>query len=207
MGLYSRYILPTVISCGCSAPAISVHRRRLVPRAEGVVLELGMGSGLNLPFYDPAKVAKVYGLEPDCGMLAKAARRAAKAPVRVRVLKETAETVSLPDQSVDTVLATFCMCTIPDAPAALRGARRVLKAGGRLLFCEHGRAPEDHVFRRQQKVEPVWKRIFGGCHLTRDIPTLIREAGFEIEDKRLSVALHYRNADAAAAMAMCARFE
>jgi ubiquinone/menaquinone biosynthesis C-methylase UbiE len=182
MGFYARYILPTVVSCGCSAPGITEQRRALVPQAEGVVLELGMGSGLNLRFYDPTKVAKVYGLEPDCGMLAKACRRTAQAPCRVRVLRETAETVSLPDESIDSVVVTFALCTIPDVPAALRGVRRVLKPGGRLLFCEHGRSPEAAVFLQQQRIEPVWKRVFGGCHLTRDIPEMIREAGFDIAD-------------------------
>lgn len=182
MGLYSRYIMPTVVSCGCRAPPISAQRRKLVPQAEGVVLELGMGSGLNLPLYDPEKVAKVYGLEPDCHMLAKACGRASHAPVRVRVLKEKAEDLSLPDESVDTVLVTFAMCTIPDVPAALGAARRVLKPGGRLLFCEHGRSPDAEVFRRQQRLEPVWMRLFGGCHLTRDIPALVGQAGFHMED-------------------------
>jgi SAM-dependent methyltransferase len=182
MGLYSRYIMPTVVSCGCRAPPVAEQRRKVVPRAEGVVLELGMGSGLNLPFYDPEKVAKVYGLEPDCQMLAKACSRCSNAPVRVRVLKERAEDLSLPDESVDTVLVTFAMCTIPDVPAALGAVRRVLKPGGRLLFCEHGRAPDAEVFRRQQRIEPVWKRLFGGCHLTRDIPVLLRDSGFRVEE-------------------------
>jgi ubiquinone/menaquinone biosynthesis C-methylase UbiE len=182
VGLYSRYILPTVISCGCSMPPIAEQRRALVPQAKGVVLELGMGSGLNLPFYDPCKVTKIYGLEPDRGMLGKARRRTCAAPCRVRVLAEMAESCSLPDASVDTVVVTFAMCTIPDVPAALQGVRRVLKPGGRLLFCEHGRAPDPEVLRRQEQIEPLWKRVFGGCHLTRDIPDLIRQAGFVIED-------------------------
>jgi ubiquinone/menaquinone biosynthesis C-methylase UbiE len=182
MGFYSRFILPTVISCGCSAPPITEQRRKLLPRAEGVVLELGIGSGLNLPLYDPQKVVKVYGLEPDSAMRAKACTRAARAPVRVRVLQEPAEEMSLPDQSVDTVVVTFAMCTIPDVPTALRGVRRVLKPGGRLLFCEHGRAPDAAVFRRQQRLEPLWMRLFGGCHLTRDIPRLLQDAGFGLQD-------------------------
>lgn len=182
MGFYSRHILPTVISCGCSLPSIAEQRRWLVPRAEGVVLELGLGSGLNLGFYDRSKVTRVYGLEPEPLMLRKAQARAAKAPVPVTVLPEMAETVSLPDRSVDTVLVTFTLCTIPDVVTALRGARRVLKPRGRLLFCEHGRAPDPAVFHRQTKLEPVWKRIFGGCHLTRDIPGLIGDAGFTMQD-------------------------
>ena len=182
MGFYSRYIMPTVVSCGCSLPPITEQRRKLLPRAQGVVLELGMGSGLNMPLYDPKKVVKVYGLEPDGAMRAKACKRAARAPVRVRVLCETAEEVSLPDQSVDTVVVTFAMCTIPDVPMALSGARRVLKPGGRLLFCEHGRAPDPDVYQRQQRLEPVWMRLFGGCHLTRDIPQLVQDAGFRLQD-------------------------
>ena len=113
-------------------------------------------------------------------MLFRSRRRAAAAPVPVDVLPEMAETVSLGDRSVDTVLVTFALCTIPDVSAALLGARRVLKPGGRLLFCEHGRSPEPDMLRRQQKIEPLWKRIFGGCHLTRDIPALVCDAGFEI---------------------------
>jgi ubiquinone/menaquinone biosynthesis C-methylase UbiE len=182
MGFYSRHIMPTVVSCGCSLPMITDLRRAVVPRASGVVLELGIGSGLNLALYDPAKVERIYGLEPDPAMLAKARRRTARSAVPVTVLAETAETVSLPDGSVDTVVVTFAMCTIPDVAAALSGARRVLKPGGRLLFCEHGKSPEPDVFRRQTQLDPLWGRIFGGCHLTRDIPALIGAAGFRIDD-------------------------
>jgi ubiquinone/menaquinone biosynthesis C-methylase UbiE len=182
MGFYSRHILPTVISCGCGMPMIADQRRKLVPRASGVVLELGMGAGHNLGFYDPARVSRVYGLEPDPGMLAKARRRVETAPVPVTLVPETAEALSLPDASVDTVLVTFAMCTIPDVVSALTGARRALRRGGRLFFCEHGCSPEPEVFRLQTRIEPVWKRVFGGCHLTRDIPALVRQAGFAIED-------------------------
>ena len=181
MGFYSRHVLPAIISCGCGVPSIMAERRKLVPRAQGVVLELGIGSGLNLGLYDPTRVRRVFGLEPEPAMLARASRRAARAPVPVTLLPEPAETVSLDDASVDTVLVTFCLCTIPDVAAALGGARRVLKPGGRLLFCEHGRAPDPEVFRRQAKIEPLWKKVFGGCHLTRDIPALLQAAGFSVE--------------------------
>lgn len=182
MGFYSRHIMPAIVACGCSMPPIAKLRRAVVPRAEGVVLELGLGSGLNLPLYDAAKVACVYGLEPDAAMLAKSRRRAANAPVPVTVLPEGAEAVSLDGGSIDTVLVTFSLCTIPDVAAALSEARRVLRPGGRLLFCEHGRSPDPAVFRRQTKIEPTWKKLFGGCHLTRDTPALIRAAGFSIAD-------------------------
>lgn len=181
MGFYARHILPTIISCGCQAPPITRLRRSLVPQARGVVLELGLGSGLNLALYDPAKVSRVFGLEPESAMLAKAERRAARAPVPVTVLAEGAEAVSLGGQSVDTVLVTFSLCTIPDVAGALREARRVLRPDGRLLFCEHGRSPDAALFRRQAWIEPTWKRVFGGCHLTRDIPALVVDAGFAID--------------------------
>jgi len=180
MGAYARWVLPNLISCACGAPGLAAQRRRLVPQAEGVVLELGLGSGLNLPYYDPARVTRVYGLEPEAGMLIKARRHAADAPVPVEVLAETAEALSLPDASVDTVLVTFSLCTIPDVAAALTGARRVLRPGGRFLFCEHGAAPDPKVRRLQARLDPLWGRVFGGCRLTRDIPALIRDAGFNV---------------------------
>jgi ubiquinone/menaquinone biosynthesis C-methylase UbiE len=182
VGFYSRYLLPPLISCGCGAKPIAEQRSRIVPRAEGVVLELGMGSGHNLRFYDPDKVSRVYGLEPEAGMLARARSRVADAPVPVTVLPERAEEMSLAAGSVDTVVVTFALCTIPDVVTALGAARRAMRPGGRLLFCEHGCSPEPEVFRWQERLDPLWGRLFGGCHLTRDIPALIRQAGFAIAD-------------------------
>jgi ubiquinone/menaquinone biosynthesis C-methylase UbiE len=155
-----------------------------VPKAHGVVLELGFGSGLNLPFYDPARVTRVIALEPSEGMLVRARKAASEAPngVQVDILPETAEALSIPDASVDTVLVTYSLCTIPDPHAALEGARRALKPGGKLLFCEHGLAPDEKIARTQRRLDPLWSKIAGGCHLSRDIPALIRAAGFVIED-------------------------
>lgn len=181
MGVYDRYVLPFVINCACGAKPISYQRRKIVPRAEGVVLELGFGSGLNLPYYDAAKVSRVFALEPEEGMLVRARRVSRQARVPVEILPERAEQISLPPASVDTVLVTYALCTIPHAVAALVGARRVLKPGGKLLFCEHGRAPDEPVRRQQRAIEPVWKRIAGGCHLNRDIPGLITDGGYRIE--------------------------
>jgi ubiquinone/menaquinone biosynthesis C-methylase UbiE len=182
MGFYARHILPVVINCACGAKPIRYQRRKIVPRAEGVVLELGFGSGLNLPYYDAARVSRVYALEPEEGMLARARKVAAKAPVPVEILAERAEEISLPPASVDMVLVTYALCTIPDPVAALEGARRVLKPGGKLLFCEHGLAPDEEVQRSQRSVEPIWKRIAGGCHLSRNIPVLVAQGGFHIDD-------------------------
>jgi SAM-dependent methyltransferase len=181
MGFYDRYIVPPLIGLACGAKPIRKQREKVVPRAEGVVLELGFGGGLNLPFYDRSKVRKLFALEPAPGMLARARKVASASDLPVEILAETAETLSLPAASVDTVLVTYSLCTIPDAIAALQGARRALRPGGRLLFCEHGRAPDEAVRRTQSGIEPVWKVIGGGCHLTRDIPSIVSGGGFEIE--------------------------
>lgn len=181
MGFYDRYIVPPLISLACGAKPIGKQRAKVVPLAQGVVLELGFGSGLNLPHYDRARVTRLYALEPAPGMLARARKAAAKSDLAVEILAETAEALTLPAASVDTVLVTYSLCTIPDGVAALAGARRALKPGGRLLFCEHGRAPDEAVRRSQGRIEPFWRVIGGGCHLTRDIPALIKDGGFEIE--------------------------
>jgi len=181
MGFYERYIVPPLIGLACGAKPIRKQREKIVPLAEGVVLELGFGSGLNLPHYNLARVSKIFALEPSEGMLKRARRAAAASGAPVEILAETAEALSLGAASVDTVLVTFSLCTIPDAHAALEGARRALRPGGRLLFCGHGLAPDPAIARTQAKIEPIWKKIAGGCHLTRDIPALITGAGFEIE--------------------------
>jgi SAM-dependent methyltransferase len=181
MGFYDRYILPPLLGAACGVRPISRQRDKIVPQAEGVVLELGFGSGLNLSHYDAGKITRLYGLEPSEGMLVKARTAARDARFPVEILQETAEALSLPAHSVDTVLVTYSLCTIPDAVSALTGARRALKPGGRLLFCEHGLAPDESVRTWQRRIEPIWRPIAGGCHLTRDIPALIKAGGFEIE--------------------------
>ncbi len=182
MNLYDRFILPPLINMACSSRPIARQRAKIVPQAGGVVLELGFGSGLNLPHYDAAKVTQLFALEPSQGMLARAKEKAADAPFPVTVLPETAEALSLDAASVDTVLVTYSLCTIPDPVAALAAARRALKPGGRLLFCEHGRAPDADIHRWQRRIEPVWSAIGGGCHLARDIPGLIVSAGYRVEN-------------------------
>ncbi|HEY5072882.1 MAG TPA: class I SAM-dependent methyltransferase [Caulobacteraceae bacterium] len=181
-GFYERYILPPLLGLACGAKPIRKQREKIVPRARGVVLELGFGAGLNLAHYDLARVTRIFALEPAAGMLARARKAAAGFDRPIEILEETAETVSLGPASVDTVLVTYSLCSIPDVAAALEGARRVLKPAGRLLFCEHGLAPDEVVRRRQRSIDPFWRRIGGGCRLTRDIPALIAGAGFTIED-------------------------
>jgi ubiquinone/menaquinone biosynthesis C-methylase UbiE len=182
MGLYSRYILPHLINCACGTRPIEKERAKIVPRAAGTVLELGFGSGRNLAHYDTSKVQKIYALEPEAGMLALARKAAAGAGVPIEILPEKAEDLSLPPGSVDCVLITYTLCTIPDGHAALHAARRALKPGGRLLFCEHGLAPDAEIARSQRRIEALWSKIAGGCHLTRDVPALLASGGFRVED-------------------------
>ncbi|MFN3464775.1 MAG: class I SAM-dependent methyltransferase [Terricaulis sp.] len=181
MSFYERFVLPALVTGACSCSPIDKQRQKVVPAAEGVVLELGFGAGLNLPHYDPAKVRKLFALEPSPGMVTRARKAIRNARFEVEILPETAEGLSLTKASVDTVLVTYSLCTIPGAVAALETARRALKPNGRLLFCEHGLSPDQGVQRWQKRIEPVWKVIGGGCHLSRDIPALIKEAGFAIE--------------------------
>jgi ubiquinone/menaquinone biosynthesis C-methylase UbiE len=181
MGFYENHILPHIIHVACGAKPVMRQRNKVVPAAEGRVLEIGMGSGLNLAFYDPGKVEFVWGLEPSTGMRRKAAHRVAASPVKVEWLDLPGEEIPLEDDAADTVVLTYTLCTIPDWRRALEGMRRVLKPGGRLLFAEHGAAPDAVVRRWQERINPVWKRIAGGCHVNREIPGLITSAGFTID--------------------------
>ena len=178
-GWYERLILPRLIDVTCGLEQIAEQRRRIVPEAAGRVLELGFGSGLNLPFYNPSRVAELWGLEPSRAMLEMAEARAAKAGFPVTFLEAPAEAIPLDSGSVDTVVSTYTLCTVSDPVKALREVARVLRPGGRLLFAEHGRAPDAGVFKWQARLTPVWKRLAGGCQLDRDIPALLRTAGFE----------------------------
>jgi ubiquinone/menaquinone biosynthesis C-methylase UbiE len=144
------------------------------------VLEVGIGSGLNLPHYDAGKVSAVLGLDPSPQLVAMSRRAAEKAPFEVELLEAAAEEIPLASESLDTVLVTYTLCSIPGVEQALAEMRRVLKPGGRLVFCEHGAAPDASVRRWQERITPLWKRLAGGCHLNREIPRLIARAGFRI---------------------------
>ncbi len=185
MGFYDKYILPTFLNCACGAKPILYQRGKVVPLAEGLVLEVGIGSGLNIPFYDVTKVQKVIGLDPSAelsGMAQKVVAEAAtKKGLQVELILGSAEDMPLPDDHFDTVVITYTLCTIPDAMAANREIRRVLKPGGKLIFCEHGLAPDAGVAKWQGRIDPYWGKIAGGCHLNRNIPELIQSAGFSIQ--------------------------
>ncbi|HET9427613.1 MAG TPA: class I SAM-dependent methyltransferase [Allosphingosinicella sp.] len=181
MSFYDRHILPRLIDFACGLKRIRRERARLVPEAQGKVLEIGVGSGLNFPFYDPARVEHLWALEPSPEMRSLAAPKAAATPFPTEFIGLSGEEIPLETASVDTVVTTYTLCTIPDVVRALREMRRVLRPGGRLLFLEHGAAPEAAVRKWQHRLTPAWKRIGGGCHLDRDIAALISEAGFCID--------------------------
>lgn len=181
MGLYEKYVLPRIIDAACGVGPIAKQRAKVVPMAEGRVLEIGIGTGHNLDFYDPSKVEKVIGLDPSTESWKIAGERAKKVPFEVEFIGLPGEEIPLETNSVDTVMMTFSLCTIPGTQQALEGMRRVLRPGGRLIFCEHGAAPDAAVRKWQDRINPIWKPIFGGCHINREIPRLIEEGGFGIE--------------------------
>lgn len=181
MGLYSRYILPKVVHFTCGLKPNMRQREKVVPRARGRVLEVGIGSGLNLPYYDSAKVTKVWGLDPSPEMTQMARRAAASLPFEVEFIGLPGDEIPLEDNSVDTVVVTYTLCTISDTTPALRQISRVLRPGGELIFCEHGVAPDASVRRWQDRLNPIWKRLGGGCNLNRPIPTIIEAGGFRIK--------------------------
>lgn len=182
MGLYDRHLLPHLIDFACGMGAVMKARSQLVPQARGRVLEIGIGSGLNLSFYDPQRVEVVVGVDPSAAMQRLARERAARCQVPVEMIALELGQIQAADASFDDIVCTFTLCTIPDAIAALREMRRVLKPGGRLLFCEHGLAPDLPVVRWQKRLTPLWKPLAGGCHLDRDIPALIGAGGFHIRE-------------------------
>lgn len=188
MSFYDDKVLPHLIDLACSTKPTRKQREKIVPLAEGDVLEIGFGSGLNLPYYDRDKVRKVLGLEPSAGMRRKAQPNVDASGIDVEFIDLPGEEIPLESQSVDTVLVTFTLCSIDDALTALEGMRRVLKQSGNLLFCEHGAAPDPGVRRWQDRLNPGWKRFSGGCNLNRDIPALIERGGFSIAtDERMYI--------------------
>ena len=180
MGLYQDRIVPHLINLAMRQKALAAYRERVVPAAEGRVLEVGIGSGLNLPFYS-RHVTEVVGLDPSARLLAMARSAGNQAAPNVRLLQGSAENIAVDTASIDTVVTTWTLCSIPNALQALGEMRRVLKPGGQLLFVEHGLAPDPGVRRWQDLLTPMWKRIGGGCHLNRPINSLIADTGFQFD--------------------------
>jgi ubiquinone/menaquinone biosynthesis C-methylase UbiE len=179
MAFYSDVIVPRLCDLAMRNKRLMPYRERVIGAAEGRVLEIGAGSGCNLPFYG-SSAKQILALEPSPKLVAMA-RGVAHAEIPVSLLEASAETIPLEDRSIDTVVTTWTLCTIPQAATALSEMRRVLRPGGRLLFVEHGLAPDEGVRWWQDRLTPAWKSISGGCHLNRPIRTMIEAAGFRID--------------------------
>ncbi|MBN1238301.1 MAG: class I SAM-dependent methyltransferase [Gammaproteobacteria bacterium] len=180
MGLYDTRILPVLIHAAMRQQNLTAYRRRVAAEAFGDVVEIGVGSGLNFPFYTAA-VKRVIGIDPSAGLLRRAARAAEGCSFRVDLLQASAEALPLADRSADTVVTTWSLCSVPDVGRALSDMRRVLRPSGRLLFVEHGRSADAAVVRWQDRLTPAWKRVAGGCHLNRSMAELIEAAGFAVD--------------------------
>ena len=177
---FQRRLFPWALDIACGLPMIERMRAKVVPQAFGHVLEIGIGTGLNMPHYDAQKVSRITGLDPALEMQPRARRRIEAAGIPVELIGLSAEIIPLPSAHVDSAVITYALCSIPDAVAALEEVRRVLKPGAPLLFCEHGLSPDAGVARWQNRLQPMWGPIAGGCHLNRDIPALLQAAGFRL---------------------------
>jgi ubiquinone/menaquinone biosynthesis C-methylase UbiE len=176
---YERTLLPYLLDFSCSLKPIQKQRMKVIPRARGRVLEIGIGTGLNLPFYDRARINSIVGVDPALQMHKLALKRSMQAGLKVELVGVSAQRLPVDDASFDTVVSTYTLCTIPDPIAALKELRRALVPGGRLLFSEHGRAPDENVHKWQMRLQPYWMKVAGGCRMDRDIPALLEQAGFK----------------------------
>jgi len=181
MAFYREHIYPCLVELLGNPKPIEEIRQRILPLAEGCVLEIGVGPGVNFVHYDPEKVNKVYALEPNSGMLRRAEGQRRKTKLDVEFLDLPGESIPLADASVDTAVSTFSLCTIPGVVEAIAGISRILKPGGKFIFFEHGLSPEASVQKWQKRTEPLFRWAFEGCHVTRDIPDLVRRGGFVID--------------------------
>lgn len=182
MGLYRRYLGPRIIELACSQTQISELRQSIVPRARGVVLEVGIGPGLNLAHYDPKNVGKVIGVDPEEGFLERTKERVKASPVPVEIIQAPGERIPLGDDIADTAVLTYTLCSVQDPMAVLREIRRILKPGGRLLFLEHGRSIDASVAAWQDRINPLWTVVSCGCQINRDTSLLLSAAGFKVDD-------------------------
>jgi ubiquinone/menaquinone biosynthesis C-methylase UbiE len=181
MGWYDRYVLPRVLDAACGMKIVGEQRAKIVGLARGVVLEPGIGGGLNLPFYQPSAVSKLIGVDPSVELGMRAKERSASVPFPVELWSQSAEVDVVAPESVDTVVFTYTLCTVPAPERVLAAAHRALKPDGMLVFCEHSCAPDESVRRWQKRIEPVWKALAGGCHLTRNAVRQLEDAGFLID--------------------------
>lgn len=180
MGYYTSTVLPRLIHATCGSARIRRLRARIIPPARGRVLEVGIGSGLNLPYYDPAVVTELYGLDPSPELLGIAAQAVGSSLIAPRWIRRNVEDLPLESASMDTIVMTFTLCSVALPQEGMRQMVRVLKPGGTLIFCEHGAAPNPALRRWQDRLTPIWKLLAGGCHLNRDVTGLLTCCGLRI---------------------------
>ncbi len=190
-GFYNKHIMPRLVDISCGASVIGDERGKIVPQAEGVVVEIGVGSGHNLPFYDVQKVKRIIGIDPVREMTALANKRLEETPLDIEIVNASAEDMPMENNMADTVVLTYCACSIPSVDLALSEIRRVLKPAGKLLFCEHGRSPDVNVASWQDRLNPLWNKLAGGCNLNREIAKLIADAGFDITMLETSYLMNF----------------
>ena len=179
--MYNKYVVPKLLDVCCSTKPIKYQRNKIVPYAKGEVLEIGIGSGLNLPYYNKSLVKKLHGLDPSEELNEIALKNASDINLDIDFIISGAEEIKLPSKSIDTVLITYTLCTIPEFKVALKEIKRVLKDDGIMLFCEHGLAPDKKVSKWQNRINPLWGKLFGGCNINRNIPHIIQESGLNIK--------------------------
>lgn len=177
---YEKFFLPKLCDKCCSTKPINYQRNKVVPLAQGVVLEIGMGSGLNIPFYNKNNIEKIIGLDPSEELNFLAKKVAKKNNIEIDFIISGAEDIALPDNSIDTILITYTLCTIPDLDNSMAEIKRVLKSDGKFIFCEHGIAPDQNIVKWQTRINPIWKALMGGCNINRNIPKIISDGGFDI---------------------------
>ena len=180
MSFYEKYILPRFLNCACASEPITYQRKKVVPLAEGKILEVGIGSGLNLPFYNKSKIEEIWGIDPSEELNAMAKKVAIKEDINVNFITSSAEDIPFPNDYFDTVLITYTMCTIPSVLQANKEIRRVLKHNGKMIFCEHGVSPDENIKKWQKRLNSIWGKIAGGCNINRNIPVLIKSSGLKI---------------------------
>ncbi|HQG38247.1 MAG TPA: class I SAM-dependent methyltransferase [Chitinophagales bacterium] len=182
MGFYSKHILPSLINLTCKTSSLTKQREKVIPFATGNILEIGVGTGLNLPFYNSRNILKLTAIDPYEETWQKREIDSSKLDYKFEFVKASAEELPFKNNTFDTIVITYSLCTIPDVDKALREMSRVLKQDGTLIFCEHGVAPDKKVSATQDFINPIWKPLSGGCNLNRNIPELIEKNGFTIQD-------------------------
>lgn len=182
MSIYDKYLLPHLLNCTCNQNPFIHQRRKVVPLAKGNVLEIGIGSGLNIPFYEPNRIEKIWGIDPSEELISMAKNQISPETPNIELIVAKAEEIDFDDHVFDTVLMTYTMCTISSLPESFSQLTRVIKPNGKLIFCEHGLAPDENVIKWQNRINTFWPKISGGCNINKKIPNIITSAGFSIVD-------------------------